>query len=206
MMRRFPVTNREYLAFLDDLVAQGREEEALLWVPRERVGTQGQEGPMNYGRDERGRFALVVDADGDAWLPDWPVLNIHFGCAVAFGRWEAARRGRPWRLPGDLEWEKAARGVDGRFFPWGDVLDGAWCCWVDSYAGRPLPAVVDSFPVDESTFGVRGMGGNVQDWCADLHRRDGPACLRVAWSLRPSETWTCLRPLGARGAAAPGSV
>ena len=64
--------------------------------------------------------------------------------------------------------------MDGRFFPWGDVLDPSWCCMRDSHAGRPLPVVVDSCAVDESPFGVRGMGGNVQDWCADLFAREGP--------------------------------
>ena len=176
VVRRFPVTNREYLAFLNDLVEQGREDEALLWVPRERAGALGELGVASYGRDESGRFALVVDAEGDAWLPDWPVINVDFSCAVTFARWAAERERSPWRLPGELEWEKAARGVDGRFFPWGDVLDGSWCCWRDSHARRPLPAVVHSFPVDESAYGVRGIGGNVEDWCADLYRREGPDC------------------------------
>ena len=38
----------------------------------------------------------------------------------------------------------------------------------DSRPGRAAPAVVDAFPVDESPFGVRGLAGNVRDWCADL--------------------------------------
>ena len=177
VFKRFPVTNREYLAFLDDLVARGREQEALRWAPRERTAIKGQDGAINYGRDAGGRFLLLKDAEGDSWLPEWPVINVHFGCAVAYARLAADRTGRPWRLPGELEWEKVARGVDGRFFPWGNWLDPSWCSFRDSHAGRPLPALVDSFPVDESVYGVRGMGGNVEDWCADRCRKEGPRSL-----------------------------
>lgn len=69
----------------------------------------GEEGAMCYARGTEGRFALVTDAEGDTWDADWPVFNVHFGCAVAYGRWLALRTGQPWRLPGELEWEKAAR-------------------------------------------------------------------------------------------------
>ncbi len=175
VMRRFPVTNREYIEFLDDLVASGREEEALRHVPRERVGHGGELGAMAYGRDDQGRFELVVDADGDAWLPDLPVCLVDWWGAAAYSEWLAARTGAPWRLPGELEWEKTARGADGRFFPWGDATDPSWCCMRESHAGRPLPAVVDSYPVDESPYGVRGLGGNMRDWCADVYEPGGPA-------------------------------
>ena len=57
IVRRFPVTNREYQAFLDDLVDQGREEHALRWAPREASGPQGNEGALIYVRDENGHFA-----------------------------------------------------------------------------------------------------------------------------------------------------
>ena len=175
VFRRFPITNREYIAFLDDLVGRGREAEALRWAPRERAGLEGQEGTMNYGRDAHGHFVLVADDEGDIWLPDWPVVNVHFGCAEAFARWSAARTGQRWRLPAELEWEKAARGVDGRFFPWGDAFTPSWCNMRDSQPARPLPAGVDTYPVDESVYGVRGLGGNVEDWCADLYTKEGPS-------------------------------
>ena len=44
----------------------------------------------------------------------------------------------------------------------------------DSHRGRPLPAAVDTFPVDETPYGVRGMAGNMLDWCADPYAKDGP--------------------------------
>jgi len=174
VMRRFPITNREYIAFLDDLVARGREEQALRHVPRERAGSEDEVGAMIYGRDADGRFVLRPDADGDMWVLDYPVFTVDWWGVSAWCRWLAERTGRPWRLPGELEWEKAARGVDGRFYPWGDHIDPSWCCYRDSHRGRLLPAVVDSFPTDVSVYGVRGMGGNVRDWCTDRWEKSGP--------------------------------
>lgn len=167
VVQRFPVTQREYIAFLDDLVAQGREEEALRHAPRERAGREGELGALLYGRTASGGFAMQTDADGDTWQPDWPVIHVDWVGARAYLAWLAERSGRPWRLPGELEWEKAARGVDGRWYPWGDHLDPSWCCMTASHVGRKLPADVDTYPVDISPYGVRGMGGNMRDWCLD---------------------------------------
>ncbi len=174
---RFPVTNREFIPFLDDLVAHGREAEALRHAPRERASSEGEDtGALIYGYQE-GRFSLRPDADGDEWHPDWPVLYVNWAGARAYMAWRAARSGRPWRLPGELEWEKAARGVDGRWYPWGNHFDPSWCCTGESSQGRPLPAQVDTFPVDWSPFGVRGMAGNARDWIENAY--DQPlTCVR----------------------------
>ena len=118
VMRRFPVTNREFIDFLDALVADGREDDALRHVPREPRGS-GEPGPTVYGRTAGGGFVLAADATGDTWLPDWPVVLVTWEAARAWCAWESARTGQRWRLPFELEWEKAARGVDGRLFPWG---------------------------------------------------------------------------------------
>jgi serine/threonine-protein kinase len=168
------VTNRQYIAFLDDLVSQGREEEALRHAPRERGGTTGEQGAMIYGRDRDGHFVLRPDADGDVWLPDQPVVMVNWACAMAYVRWLSERERLPWRLPAELEWEKAARGADGRFYPWGDWLDPSWACMVASHERRPVPVVVDRFPVDTSPYEVRGLAGNSVDWCADPWASEGP--------------------------------
>ncbi len=178
--RRFPVTNGEYLAFLNDLSQKGREEEAWRYVVRERSGSADQQGAPIFGRDQRGRFVLRPDAEGDLWCEDWPVMMVDLPSALAFARWLTAATGQPWRLPAELEWEKAARGVDGRHFPWGNWFDPSWCCMCHSDRGAFL-SVTDSFPVDESPYGLRGMAGNVADWCADRHevgpRLDGARVL-----------------------------
>ena len=174
LMQRFPVTNRSYLAFLDDLVAQGLDAEARQAAPRERAGGAGEEGAAIYGIDSSGHHFLRPDGDGDVWLPDWPVFQVSWHGAVAHAQWRAARERKPWRLPGSLEWEKAARGVDGRFFPWGDFHDPSWVRMRDSLPGRPLPTVVDSYPVDSSVYGVRGVAGNILTWCAERLGMDAP--------------------------------
>ncbi|MCO4748271.1 MAG: SUMF1/EgtB/PvdO family nonheme iron enzyme [Proteobacteria bacterium] len=163
---RFPVTNRQYIRFLDALVAAGREQEALEHVPRER-GSLGARGAMIYGRDGAGKFVLTEDDDGDLWLADWPVCMVDAVGAAAFLRWRAEQTGLPWRLPGELEWEKAARGADGRLFPWGDAFDASWACTQESHAEGPKLVTVREFPLDESPYGVRGLAGNMADWCLE---------------------------------------
>ncbi len=168
-MQRFPVTNREYLAFLEALVREGREDEALRFAPRERSGNFEKEGDVVYGRREDGGFHLVPDADGDVWDPDWPVVLVELHCARAYGRWKS-QPGREYRVPTEREWEKAGRGVDGRLYPWGNLYDPSWGCTRDSHAGRRMIQRVDSFPVDESPYGVRGLSGNVRDWCVEAQQ------------------------------------
>ena len=172
VVRRFPVTVKSYIAFLNDLVRSGRTEEAERWAIRDRSHSKGKVGEPILARNPKGRYHVKPDADGSLWGLSWPVLMVDRHSAAAYCRWYAARKEQPWRLPWELEWEKAARGVDGRFYPWGDVLDPAWCLMRDSHQGRPSPSPVDSWSVDESVYGVRGMGGNTRDWCEDIFVKD----------------------------------
>jgi serine/threonine-protein kinase len=171
VIQRAPVTNRAYLDFLHDLVARGRTEEALHHAPRERSGTPGEPGALLLGFDGA-RFHLRPDAQGDVWGADWPVVMIDWHGAMAYAAWKAKGSGLPWRLPSEFEWEKASRGTDGRRHPWGEHIDPSWTHIAGSRPGRSMPAPVDSYPADVSVYGVRGLGGNVQDWC--LERFDAP--------------------------------
>jgi serine/threonine protein kinase/formylglycine-generating enzyme required for sulfatase activity len=175
VMRRFAVTNQEWLDFVSALLAAGDEEGAERYAPRERGRTAGTWGTVLYGRADDGRFLLPTDRDGTVWRPDWPVVMVDHGAAWAYARWKAARSGLPWRLPGELEWEKAARGVDGRLFPWGDHADPAWCCSRLASSGAPQLEGVHERPTDESPYGVRGLAGLVVEWAADRFSVDGPA-------------------------------
>jgi serine/threonine-protein kinase len=174
-IQRHPVTHARYLAFLDALVADGDEALAgacLLRAPR----PAGEAPKALIGRGADGRHHLLPDADGDLPHLDWPVFRVDQHSARAFAAWEARRTGQPWRLPWEAEREKAARGVDGRIFPWGDTMDASWACVRDGAPGRALPAPILAHPLDHSPYGVRGMAGNVQDWCLD---RWSPGGVRV---------------------------
>ncbi|HCH63554.1 MAG TPA: protein kinase, partial [Deltaproteobacteria bacterium] len=168
VMKRFPVTNAAYLEFLQDLVGLGQERRALELAPRVS-GRQGSRRGAIFERSPAGGFDSVAGAD-----PLGPVVMIPHAAAEAYAHWYAQRTGLPWRLPGELEWEKAARGVDGRRFPWGDRFDPTHANCRETRPLVPELALVDTHPVDESPYGVRGLGGNVRDWCADVFLRNGP--------------------------------
>lgn len=167
VIRRDPVTQGEFLDFLNDLVRRGLEEDAVRHAPAERAARPDQPGRPCYGRDAQGRFHLVPDAEGDVWDLRWPVFLVDWFAARAYARWEAERTGLPWQLPTEAMWEKAARGVDGRLFPWGDRAETSFACLRGWRPGRLLPVPVDQVGADVSVYGVRGLAGNVRDWCLD---------------------------------------
>ncbi|MCB9763416.1 MAG: SUMF1/EgtB/PvdO family nonheme iron enzyme [Alphaproteobacteria bacterium] len=175
VVRRFPLTVREYIAFLDDIRAREGLDAALRLAPRTRGKSPEELGTLVLGVTDTG-FVPTTDADGDTWQWDWPVFMVNWRQARAYCAWIAEQTGLPWRLPRSDEWEKASRGADARTFPWGNRYDPTFACNRDFAPTRPLPQVVDSFPVDESPYGVRGLAGNSVDWCAD-----GPGDEAIAW-------------------------
>ena len=167
IIRRDPVTHAEFLIFLNDLVARGLEEDAERHAPTERSARPEEPGRRCYGRSVSGTYHLAPDAEGDVWSPRWPVFLVDWFAARAYARWEAERTGRPWQLPLEAWWEKAARGADGRIYPWGDRAETSFACLRGWRPGRMLPVAVDQCGADVSVYGVRGLAGNVRDWCAD---------------------------------------
>jgi serine/threonine-protein kinase len=190
VIRRFPVTNREYLEFLNTLLAEGREEEALAACPRDPVSLSGvadaRAGRLIYGRDSSGRFILGGEEFGRRWREDWPVALVDWHGATAYARWLSARTGRPWRLPGELEREKAARGVDARLFPWGDHPDATFTRAVESDS-LPMRVEVTAYPLDESPYGVRGLAGNMRDYCLEKWRQEGPPVEEGRLAIEPAD-------------------
>ncbi len=210
VMRRDPVTHAEFLAFLDHLVASNQLERAEALAPRLGASPAAAGGEHLYGRTSSGGFQLQGGAAGVEVTAGRPVVCVTWEAAHAYAGWRAAEEGRAWRLPGELEWEKAARGVDGRFFPWGDHLDPTWCCMRDSHPSRPSMCAVGEFPVDRSPYGVRGLAGNVRDWCSDPFAPAGPVSHDGRWRYEEPPlagvprvgrggTW-CVNPVSLRSA------
>lgn len=170
VIRRFPVTNAEYLEFLNDLLAAGRTAEAVDCCPLLLNGSE----QLRFERDANGRFMPGPDGPGQSWQPDCPVVLVDWYSAATYVKWLAEGTGKDWRLPSELEREKAARGADGRIFPWGDEAEATFACVVESFVGAPQRVPVHEYPDDESPYGVRGLAGNTRDWCGDIWRQDGP--------------------------------
>ncbi len=179
VIARFPVTMEEYCAFLNALNTE-RPEEAWTRVPRQESGLKGS-GGQYWDRPAPGEAYVVpeVDRDGDRWDPRWAVVGVTWDDAITYAAWRSQRDGVEYALPTDLQWEKAARGVDGRLYPWGDHFDPSLCKMRESRAGSPKPEPVGAFPTDVSVYGVQDMAGGTRDWCGDLHF-EGDASRRPA--------------------------
>jgi formylglycine-generating enzyme required for sulfatase activity len=111
--------------------------------------------------------------------PDYPVVGITFVDAQEFAKWANKR------IPTALEWEKAARGSDGRIYPWGNDADPASA---NVAATGPMP--VTAFAAAESPFRTINMTGNVWEFADDLKTPSAQAVLRFAAILQPPPTAT----------------
>lgn len=168
---KHPVTNRQY---------------------REFVSGTGHAEPPHWDPAHR-------DHDGFAG-DDKPVVYVSWDDASAFCRWLSRATGQDWHLPTEAEWEKAARGTDGRTYPWGNEEPTSRRC--NFAVAKPEPPAVGgfrpvvvrrshptvghttevgSYPAGVSPFGCHDMAGNVWEWCAGGGPRGG------SWSSAADE-------------------
>ena len=148
-----PITNRQYAAF----VAATRHRAPD--VDRETWEAYGFIHPY-----ERTRGFAWRSRRPPAGREDHPVVLVSQGDAQAYAAWLSRRSGAKWRLPTELEWEKAARGTDGRYFPWGNEFDPSRLNSRDAGPFDTLAA--GSFPAGASPFGVLDAAGQVFEWTA----------------------------------------
>ena len=127
-----------------------------------------------------GEFKYLSMWDNDGKLNkkftlDMPIIGVTGEAAEAYCAWLSKKRGIELRLPTNLEWEKAARGVDGRMFSWGNShnVDAA-LCWDNVLARKkyPIAAPVGSFPQDKSIYGVMDLTGNVHEYTTEKFGKD----------------------------------
>ncbi len=165
-LAKHPVTCREYAEFLNALPG----EEAARRAPREAP----EAPPLWPGPPWTCTGARPLMNTSAAWDPEWPVTAISWEDAMAYAAWKRSRDGVLATLPTSVQWEKAARGPDRRFYPWGRHLDPRWANGEHSHEGAPRPSAAAAFPGDESPYGIRGLAGNTRDACLDDAGSDWP--------------------------------
>jgi formylglycine-generating enzyme required for sulfatase activity len=153
---RYPVTNAQYAAFVQD---EGYTERwRPCWTREGWAWKKDRTAPDTYGG--------VFD------LPNHPVVMVTWYEAVAFCRWlterlRAATVIRPDQavtLPSEAQWEKAARGTDGRIYPWDGKLDPNHANYSETNIGAT--SAVGCFPAGASPYDALDLSGNAWEWCA----------------------------------------
>jgi formylglycine-generating enzyme required for sulfatase activity len=138
-----PLTNAIYARFLNE--PGNQEQEIVRWYE------------PDYGR---------IKQDGKVWrvengFEQHPVVSVTWYGARAYAGWVGAQ------LPTEAQWEKAARGTDGRQYPWGNQVPDKTLANLNDYVGNTT--AVGSYPSGASPYGALDMAGNVWEWVADWY-------------------------------------
>jgi serine/threonine-protein kinase len=130
-----------------------------------RKNAEGKWEPSEQTIEGEARKLFPPEA-GHLWSV--PAVFVDWFDASAYCRWLRETTGADARLPTELEWEKAARGTDGRVYPWGDPFDPTFCLMASSRPFLTQVEPVGTFPTDCSPYGARDMAGGVREWMGDI--------------------------------------
>jgi serine/threonine-protein kinase len=151
-MARFPVTFEDYREFLnDEFPADDPDLDTVLL----RWGSE-----TYLQRDADGVFQVNAELH-----PKMPAFGMTYRATGRYCSWLGNKLRRVVRIPREEEWERCARGADGRIFPWGNGLDWSFFKGGLSRKGNAQPEPVGEFPTDVSVFGVRELAGGVREFC-----------------------------------------
>lgn len=169
-----------------DIYASERKKQTVtlpaFYIDRLEVTNEHYNRFVGAAKGKPSRFARYPQLNA----PKQPVVGIGWEDAEAYCRWSGKR------LPAEEEWEKAARGTDGRTWPWGNESDEK--VFNGKAAEYSAPVAVGSFPRGDSTYGVADMAGNVWEmtsstWQGDAKAMRGGSFLNRLAEVRVTVRW-----------------
>ena len=169
---KFPVTNREFRVFWKlGAYQEKRWWSTAGWAWLNRSPEEEEKKNLEKFQRRNGRTEPAFWNDSKLGVPNRPAVGVTWFEAMAYCNWLTEQLqfagelspGYVARLPTEAEWEKAARGSSGHYWPWGNV-------WNDSFANTYstnllTTSSVGIFDMDISSYGVLDMAGNAKDWC-----------------------------------------